>query len=162
MQFFRLLLTTDGTMSTALLRITLGIVIFPHGAEKVFPVFGGKGFSATLQGMNEHMGIPVVFVVLAIAAEFFGSIALLVGFLTRAAALGVACVMTVAIWMVHLQAGFFMNWGGQPGKPEGFEYHILVLGICLALVLRGAGRWSIDRLIAKGTNQRDDRFPVRA
>jgi putative oxidoreductase len=72
---------------------------------------------------------------------------LIIGLLTRVAAFGVLCNMVVAIWMVHWPHGFFMNWFGKQ-KGEGFEYHILVIGMCLALMISGAGKWSVDRAIA--------------
>ena len=161
MNFLRRLISTDGNFSTLVARLALGVVIFPHGAEKMFPVFGGKGFGPTVQGMSQGMGIPLMFVLLAITAEFFGSIALIIGCLTRAAAAGIACVMVVAVWMVHLHSGFFMNWGSEPSKPEGFEYHILVLGLCVALMLGGGGAWSVDRLLTRKMRSEDTRFPVR-
>lgn len=86
--------------------------------------------------------------ILAIAAEFAGSIALIFGFFTRAAALGIASVMAVAIVTVHYANGFFMNWDKIGGKGEGFEYHLLTLGMALALMLRGGGKWALDSAIA--------------
>lgn len=120
--------------------------MFPHGAQKVLGWFGGHGFSATLDAFTGKMGIPLVFALLAIAAEFLGSLGLIVGLLTRVAALGITCVMLVATLMVHLQNGFFMNWFGNK-QGEGFEYHLLAMAIGLALMIQGGGRWSLDRLI---------------
>jgi len=71
----------------------------------------------------------------------------MIGLLTRVAAFGVLCNMIVAVWMVHWPHGFFMNWFGQK-KGEGFEYHLLVIGMCLALMISGGGKWSADRAIA--------------
>jgi putative oxidoreductase len=88
-----------------------------------------------------------VFALLAIAAEFLGSLGLAVGLLTRVAALGIACVMLVAIVTVHWPQGFFMNWYGSQ-KGEGFEYHLLVLGIAIALIIAGGGAWSLDSALA--------------
>ena len=162
MNLFRRLLATDNTISTFCLRLALGIVFFPHGAGKMFPVFGGEGFSATLHGMSRGMDIPVILVFLAIVAEFFGSIALVFGFLTRVAACGITAVMLVALALVHARAGFFMNWTSQAGKTEGFEYHLLVLGICIALILRGGGAWSIDRFLVKNTAEQETRIPPQS
>jgi putative oxidoreductase len=94
-------------------------------------------------GYFEGSGIPALFALLAIIAEFFGGIGLLLGFLTRIAAFGILFNMLVAIAMVHARFGFFMNWTGkQPG--EGFEYHILAIGMCLAALIGGGGALSID------------------
>jgi putative oxidoreductase len=83
---------------------------------------------------------------LAIAAEFFGGIGLILGFLTRIAAFGIGVNMLVAILMVHFPFGFFMNWTGTQ-KGEGFEFHLLVLAIVSYLMIRGAGAFSVDRLL---------------
>jgi putative oxidoreductase len=140
------LLRTEGDLSALLLRLTLALVLFPHGAQKVFGWFGGHGLEPTLQYFQNDLSIPLLFGIVAIAAEFLGSIALLIGFLTRVAAFVVAVEMIVAVHLVHRDFGFFMNWmGGQKG--EGFEYHILLFGMCLALMLKGGGIWSIDRVL---------------
>ena len=140
------LLQTDGSVVGLILRLTLAVVIFPHGAQKVFGWFGGHGFKNTLQSFTSS-GIPTGFALLAIAAEFLGSLGLAVGFLTRVAAFGIACVMLVAIATVHWPHGFFMNWSGtQPG--EGFEYHLLALGLAIAVMIMGGGAWSVDGALA--------------
>jgi putative oxidoreductase len=94
------------------------------------------------------MGIPGLFALLAFAAEFLGSIGLVFGFMTRLAAFGIFCVMAVAVKMLHWQHGFFMNWFGQQ-KGEGFEYHLLVMAMAVALMIRGAGAYSVDRMLAE-------------
>jgi putative oxidoreductase len=95
------------------------------------------------------MGIPAVFAILAIAAEFAGPIGLALGLLTRVAAFGIGIEMIVAAFLNHVKNGFFMNWAGNQ-HGEGFEYHILVVGVCIALMIAGGGRWSVDRAIASG------------
>jgi putative oxidoreductase len=141
------LLETDGTLVPFILRLTLAVVMFPHGAQKVLGWFGGHGLSGTI-GYFKSQGVPVPLALLAIAAEFLGPFGLLAGLLTRVAAFGIACVMLVAILTVHAKVGFFMNWFGTQ-KGEGLEYHLLALGIALALILGGAGLWSIDGLIVR-------------
>lgn len=138
----RKLLATNNDILPLVLRLTLGIVMFPHGAQKLLGWFGGGGFSATMQGMTS-MGLPAVVVFLVIMAESFGALGLITGFLTRFSAFGIATVMLGAIFTVHAKVGFFMNWTGQQ-QGEGFEYHLLVLGIALALMLRGGGKLSVD------------------
>lgn len=131
----------------ALLRLVLGVVFFAHGAQKMLGWFGGYGFRGTMGFFMQMMHIPAIFGFLAIAAEFFGGLGLIFGLLTRIAALGVSVVMLVAIFMVHLTNGFFMNWAGQQ-KGEGIEYHLLVLAMTVALMIRGAGAFSLDRAIS--------------
>jgi putative oxidoreductase len=141
-------LTTEDHLAPVILRIMLGVVMWPHGAQKALGMFGGGGFTGTLKGMSEGMGIPAVIVVLVIASEFLGSIGLIAGLGTRLCAFGTFCVMAGAIFMVHLPHGFFMNWFGQQAG-EGFEYHLLAIGMAVALMITGGGRWSADRYIAE-------------
>jgi putative oxidoreductase len=138
---------TDGTLVPLLLRLTLAVVMFPHGAQKVLGWFGGYGFTGTL-GFFKGQGVPTPLALLVFAAEFLGPLGLALGLLTRIAAFGIACVMLVALLTVHKQHGFFMNWFGTQ-QGEGFEYHLLALGIALALIIGGAGLWSIDAALAR-------------
>ena len=96
-------------------RISLGVVMFPHGAQKALGWYGGGGFSGTLQFFSETLGIAAPVTVAVIAIELLGAIALVLGIYTRFAALGVAAVMLGAIFTVHLPNGFFMNWSGSAG-----------------------------------------------
>ena len=140
------LLSSQNDPVMTLLRLTLGIVMFPHGAQKMLGWFGGHGFSGTMGFFTQQMGIPAFFAFLAILAEFAGALGLITGFLTRVAAFGIASVMAVAIFAVHFQHGFFMNWNANQ-KGEGFEYHLLALGIAVAIMIRGGGAFSIDRKV---------------
>jgi putative oxidoreductase len=153
MKILEKLLMTDGTVSTLLLRLTLGAVFFPHGTQKVLGWFGGHGFAGTMGFFTGNLYIPAFFAFLAIAAEFAGSIALILGLGTRIAALGIAATMALAVAMVHAQFGFFMNWAGSQ-KGEGYEYHVLAIGIALALILRGGGKWSLDAAISRTLEER--------
>lgn len=143
----RKLIATDNDAGTALLRLVLGVIFFAHGAQKMLGWFGGYGFTGTMGFFTNVMHIPALFAFLAIAAEFFGGLGLIFGFLTRIAALGIFANMTVAIAMFHHQFGFFMNWTGAQ-KGEGFEYHLLVLALTVFLIIRGAGAVSVDRLLS--------------
>ena len=143
---FHRLLSTDDNRATAILRLVLGAVFFAHGAQKMLGWFGGFGFSATMGAFTGMLHIPAPLAFLAIAAEFFGGLGLILGFLTRIAALGIWVNMVVAIVMVHSSFGFFMNWTGAQ-KGEGIEYHLLVLAMTAFLMTRGAGSFSVDRAI---------------
>ena len=142
----KILQTPDDKVQT-LLRLVLGVIFFAHGSQKMLGWFGGYGFKGTMAFFTQTMHIPAFFAFLAITAEFFGGIGLILGLLTRVAAFGIACNMLVAIFMVHLPNGFFMNWTSQQ-KGEGFEYHLLALAITAALMIRGAGAFSLDRVIS--------------
>jgi putative oxidoreductase len=147
--FKKLTATTNDPVLT-ILRLVLGIVFFFHGAQKMLGWFGGYGFSGTMNFFTHDMGIPAVFAFLAIVAEFFGSLGLILGFLARVAASGIIVNMVVAVAMVHRVNGIFMNWFGKQ-KGEGYEYHLLAIAIGLAVVVRGAGAFSVDRMIGQGS-----------
>jgi putative oxidoreductase len=143
----RKLTATENSAAIAILRVVLGIVFFAHGAQKMLGWFGGYGFSGTMGMFTTHMHIPALFAFLAIAAEFFGGLGLILGFLTRIAAFGIFVNMVVAVLTVHMHVGFFMNWAGTQ-KGEGFEYHLLVLAMTVLLMVKGGGAASVDRAIS--------------
>jgi len=144
---FSKLVRTDNDLATAVLRLVLGVIFFAHGAQKLLGWFGGYGFTGTMGFFTGLLHIPAVFAFLAIVAEFFGGLGLILGFLTRVAAFGILSNMVVAIAMVHGPFGFFMNWTGAQ-KGEGYEYHLLVLAATVLLIIRGAGAASVDRLLS--------------
>lgn len=143
---FKRLLKTDDHLALFIVRITVALVILPHGAQKLLGLFGGYGFSGTMSSFTA-MGIPAILAFLVIFTESIGALLILFGFATRLWALMLTTLMLVAI-NVHHANGFFMNWGGT-NAGEGFEYHLLVIGICIALIIKGAGRWSADRQLTK-------------
>ncbi len=141
------LIETPDDAAALLLRLFLGVVFFPHGMQKLFGWFGGYGFGGTYGFFTGSLGVPAVLAVLAILAEGLGSLGLLTGLLTRIAAFGITVNMIVAVLMIHHKFGFFMNWDGKQAG-EGIEYHLLAIGIGIALMIRGGGKWSVDRAIA--------------
>lgn len=147
MRWIQRVASTQADLSPAIARIALGLVMFPHGAQKVLGWFGGYGFSGTYGFLTAKLGVPGPLAVLAIVTEFFGAIALVAGIGSRIAALGIAAVMLTAIGMVHLPNGFFMNWtGAQAG--EGFEYHLLALALAAIVIVKGGGKASIDHSLS--------------
>jgi putative oxidoreductase len=134
---------TRNDFAITILRLALGVVFSAHGAQKMLGWFGGYGFSGTMGFFTHQMGIPAAFAVLAICAEFFGGLGLIVGFLGRIAAFGIMCNMIVAVTMVHAKNGFFMNWAGNQ-KGEGFEYHVLAIAALLVIIIKGSGAFSVD------------------
>lgn len=139
---------TRNEFAPLLLRLTLAVVIFPHGAQKVLGWFGGYGWDGTMGYLTGTIGLPTAVAALVILIEFLGPVALLLGFCTRLAALGIVAVMVGAIQTVHRANGFFMNWANAPTAKEGYEYHLLVIGMAIALLIAGAGSLSIDRKLA--------------
>lgn len=145
---FAALVGTPADPAATVARISLGAMMLPHGMQKMLGAFGGLGFAGTMKMFTESMHVPAPFAFLAIAAEFFGALGLLTGVLGRVAAFGVASTMLVAVLTVHLANGFFMNWTGQQ-HGEGFEFHLLALGLALVVMIRGSGALSGDRLLSR-------------
>lgn len=137
---------TGDSLAPAVLRLTLGLMILPHGLQKTLGWFGGYGFNGTMGFLTGTVGAPWIFAFLAIMAESVGGLMLLAGLGTRIAALGVGATMLVAGWQ-HRANGFFMNWAGNQ-KGEGYEFHLLAVGIVIALLILGGGRFSADRALA--------------
>ncbi len=145
MHYLTQLQETDDNKASIILRISFAIMMLPHGMGKVFGVFGvfgGMGFDKTIHHMTENMGIPYIFALLAIVVEFLSTFAIIIGYQTRINALLLAIVMIVASTF-HFQHGFYMNWFGQKAG-EGFEFHILAVGMMLALAVLGGGKYSLD------------------
>jgi len=142
------LINTDNDFATTVIRVMLGVVFFPHGMQKLFGWYGGYGFTGSLGFFTDTLHIPVIFAFLAIMAEGLGSLGLITGLLTRVAAFGIGVNMVVAVYMLHWQHGFFMNWFGQQ-KGEGFEFHLLVIAMAIMLIIKGGGALSVDRVLAE-------------
>ncbi|WP_207515175.1 DoxX family protein [Longitalea luteola] len=143
------LIATDSGFTGFILRITLGGVLFPHAAQKLFGWFNGPGLSGEMHFMTTQAGLSAVTAVLAIVVECTGTFMLLTGAVTRLAAVGVFGLFIGMITVWHHKHGFFMNWFGKlPSGKEGFEFHLLVLGLCIAIFIEGGGRFSVDKWIA--------------
>jgi putative oxidoreductase len=153
--FFR----TDRSSVNLALRVTLGLVMFPHGAQKLLGWFGGSGFSGTMGFLTGGAGLPAPLAFLVIMAESVGALMLIVGAGTRLAAVGIFSVMLGAVAMQHWQHGFFMNWFGNQ-RGEGFEYHLLVMAIAGTIAAVGAGRLSVDAWIAERFDRKQAARPV--
>ena len=145
------LLATVNDNTLTLMRLVLGVVFFLHGSQKMLGWFGGFGFSGTMHTFTGMMHIPAPLAFLAIAAEFFGGLGLILGLLARVAAFGIAVNMVVAVAMVHFANGPFMNWYGNQ-KGEGYEYHLLALALAIPIMFRGAGAFSVDGALATKTH----------
>lgn len=142
------LTSTSNAWTPFILRLTLGLVMFPHGAQKALGWFGGSGWSGTMGYFTGAMGMPAVVVALIILGEFLGALGLITGTLTRIAAGGLVIIQAGAVALAHLPNGFFMNWMGNQ-KGEGIEYGLLAIAMAVSLVVTGAGRLSIDGALAE-------------
>jgi len=150
--FMKYLFQTNDKFSYWVPRVILGCVMFPHGMQKLFGWFGGFGFTNTMTYFTQTAGLPWIIAFLIIMGESLGSLGLIVGFFTRLSALGLIFIMVGAITTVHIPNGFFMNWFGK-NAGEGFEYHLLVIGMSIPLLISGGGKYSVDGLINKYLRQ---------
>ena len=137
---------TSHSYAALALRTTLAIVLFAHGAQIMLGWYGGTGFRASMLYLTQVENIPAAIAFSVIFLQFFGPILLAVGLFTRFVSVAIAGLFIGMIVTVHLDHGFFMNWFGT-SNGEGYEYHILVIGLCIALVIQGAGASSLDRYI---------------
>lgn len=146
----RQLFITTNSLQATIIRLTLALVILPHGAQKALGIFGGYGFEGTMGYFTDAMHLPYLLGLIVIVTEFLGAISIALGFATRIWSALMICLFLGIIYTSHWETGFFMDWSGENPKPnfEGFEYHLLVLGMSASLILSGSGRYSIDRLIS--------------
>lgn len=145
---FKQLFQTKENTAATVLRILLGLIIFPHGAQKLLGWFGGFGFSGTMNFFTGTVHLPWIIGFLVIMIEFFGSLMLIAGIATRFVALLLIINFTGVIMTSHLSNGFFINWLGNQ-KGEGYEYHLLIIGMAVSLLISGAGKLSVDRLLVR-------------
>jgi len=144
----RKLISTNADLGALAGRVMLGALMIPHGFQHALGLFGGYGFSGTLGWMTKTLGFPAPLAALAIATELVAPFALIAGVGGRLAALGIAGIMAGAI-STHAPNGFFMNWfGALPSGTEGFEYHLLAIGLTAVVALNGSGALSIDRWLS--------------
>ena len=139
----RAFLHTEHDWAPTIARVTLGAVMLPHGAQKLLGWFGGHGFEGTMGYFTGALGLPSPLALLVILAESVGALALVLGLGGRLMAFGLGAVMVGAVAMAHLSHGFFMNWTGT-AAGEGFEYHLLALGLAAIVLVKGSGAASLD------------------
>ena len=138
---------TNDDWTGLVIRLTLGLILFPHGAQKMLGAFGGYGFSGTMGFFTNTLHLPWLIGFLVIVIEFIGSLSLIAGFASRVWAALVIIEMFGAVIATHLNNGFFMNWAGNQ-KGEGYEFHLLIIGLALAIIIDGSGKFSADKKIA--------------
>ena len=136
---------TDNNLASTTLRVVLGLVILIHGAGKL-----GEDFDTFMGYLTDYLELPAILGYLTVLIEILGSVLIILGTATRINAGIMFGLFTGMIVTVHAPFGFMMNWFGQmQAGQEGYEYHILVLAMCAALVILGGGRFSMDKMIAK-------------
>lgn len=150
----KILATNPSNIYALIARIFLGVVIFPHGAQKLFGWFGGYGFEGTMGFLTGGAGLPWIVAFLVIIIEFFAALFLIFGFATRIAAFGIIINFLGVLFSTHIHNGFFMNWSMQANKGEGFEYFLLLFGLALISLIGGGGKASVDAAITQNTLSR--------
>ena len=138
---------TNNDWTGLVTRLTIGLILFPHGAQKMLGIFGGYGFSGTMGFFTGTMHLPWLIGFLVIIIEFIGSLSLIAGFASRLWSVLIIIEMLGAVITTHLNNGFFMNWAGTQ-KGEGYEFHLLIIGLALATLINGSGKFSADEKIA--------------
>jgi putative oxidoreductase len=138
---------TNNDWTGLVTRLTIGLILFPHGAQKMLGIFRGYGFSGTMGFFTGAMHLPWLIGFLVIVIEFIGSLSLIAGFASRLWSALVIIEMLGAVITTHLNNGFFMNWAGTQ-KGEGYEFHLLIIGLALATLINGSGKFSADEKIA--------------
>jgi putative oxidoreductase len=144
----RNLLATGNSLAPTILRFFLGVVVFPHGAQKLLGWFNGYGFAGSMQYFTQTVRLPWIIGFTVILLEFFGALALIVGIGTRVFAILYLALALGITLLTRLEFGFFMNWFGNQ-KGEGYEYFLFWIAIALALLITGAGKYSVDRFLVK-------------
>jgi len=142
------ILSTNNDWTGLITRLTIGLILLPHGAQKMLGIFGGYGFNGTMGFFTGTLHLPWLIGFLVIIIEFIGSVALVAGIGSRVWSAAIIILMIGIIFTSHIDNGFFMNWFGNQ-KGEGFEYHLLVIGLSLATLVNGSGKFSLDGLISK-------------
>ena len=135
---------TNNDWTGLVTRLTIGLILFPHGAQKMLGIFGGYGFNGTMRFFTGTMHLPWLIGFLVILIEFIGSLSLIAGFASRLWSALVIIEMLGAVITTHLNNGFFMNWAGTQ-KGEGYEFHLLIIGLALAILINGSGKFSADK-----------------
>jgi putative oxidoreductase len=138
---------TSPSFAFVFLRLGLAITFFFHGTQHVLGWHDGRGFRGMLSNWHDKYGIPKPIGATAMFIELFGSFALLVGFLTRPFALGLAIFMWMAMLKAHWEYGFFL--ARRPGDGSGIEYCMALFIMSVALLIGGAGSFSIDSLLSR-------------
>lgn len=140
------LFATDNDWAGLVLRLTVGLILFPHGAQKLLGWFGGPGISGIMEWLTQVVKLPWIVAAAVVLIEFAGALAIIAGVGTRFWAVAVIGLMVGIVLTSHLQNGFFMNWEGSK-SGEGYEYHLLMIGLSVGLLILGGGRYSVDRLL---------------
>lgn len=138
------------------LRLALGFIMLPHGAQKLLGWFGGSGYSGTVGFFESQLGLPPVVTLLVILTESVGALLLILGLGGRFAAAALMGNMLGAILLVNLQNGFFWT-------EQGYEFPLMIILIAAVTLVRGSGAWSVDRLLTSGASAvaRGSAVPVR-
>ncbi|MEJ0032798.1 MAG: DoxX family protein [Bacteroidota bacterium] len=141
-----LIFFTTGEWTGLVLRMTAGLIMLPHGLQKSFGLFGGFGFKASMEYFTGTMRLPWIISLMVVVIETLGPLGLIFGVFARIWALALIIVMIGAIITTTAKNGLFMNWYGTQ-NGEGFEYHLLFIGICVAILFCGSGRFSVDEIM---------------
>jgi putative oxidoreductase len=137
---------TNNDWTGVVTRLSMGVILLPHGAQKMLGMFGGYGFTVTMGFFTDTMHLPWIIGLFVIIIEFIGAFSLIAGFAARIWSALTIILFLAIIFTSHLDNGFFMNWFGSQ-KGEGYEYHLLVIGLSIATLINGSGKYSVDGIL---------------
>lgn len=146
MEILNQIFSTSDSWAATIARLTVGLIMLPHGMQKVFGLYGGEGFTKTMKRFTNDMGYPSIIAFLIIFFEFFGAVGLIVGFASRIMAFGIIILMIGAILVAHRQYGYFLNWHNTK-EGEGMQFNLLMIGICIVVMILGSGKMGLDNFI---------------
>src|SRR6478609_7148322 len=139
---------TNNDLTGLVTRLTLGLILFPHGAQKALGLFGGYGFTGTMAFFTDTLHLPWIIGFMVILIEFIGALLLIAGFASRIWSALIIIFFLGIILTSHLDNGFFMNWFGNQ-KGEGYEFHLLIIGLSIAILINGSGKYSVDEKLTQ-------------
>ncbi|MGY0407092.1 MAG: DoxX family protein [Polaribacter sp.] len=146
MEILNTIFSTSSGWGATVARVTIGLIMLPHGMQKMFGWYGGEGFSKTIKRFSQDMGYPTIIAFLIIFFEFFGAIGLIFGVASRFFAFGILVLMIAAIVTVHWKNGYFLNWHNTL-EGEGMQFNLLMIGVAIVVIILGSGKLSLDNYI---------------
>jgi len=139
---------TNNDWTGLILRLTLAMVMIPHTIQHTTGDLGGFGYAGIMGYFTGTLHIPGLLAFLVILIEVVTPVFLILGLGSRIASFLLIVLMTGIIFTSHFQFGFFMNWLGNQ-KGEGYEYHLLYIGLAMASVINGSGKYSLDGVLGR-------------
>ena len=141
-----LIFKTNNDWTGLVLRLIMAIVMIPHAIQHTVGGLGGYGYTGVMGYFTQSLHIPWLIAFSVIAIEVVTPVLLISGLASRICSALLIILMIGIIFSSHVQFGFFINFLGNQ-KGEGYEYHLLYIGLALATFINGSGKFSVDQRI---------------